>query len=106
MKKGGKSNNLYILPPKKFESDASISLHYHFQPLHQCVKLKLQTVEKTNLHWWFMCTQNMFHKHSNHLVFTERYTIKGSITIRRTAIPSMLVNFSTFAFLVNFSFMK
>ena len=26
---------------------------------------------------------------------------KGSITIRRTAIPSMLVNFSTFAFLLN-----
>ena len=31
---------------------------------------------------------------------------KGSITIRRTAIPGMLVNFSTFAFLLNFSFMK
>ena len=31
---------------------------------------------------------------------------KESITIRRTAIPSMLVNFSTFAFLLNFSFMK
>ena len=31
---------------------------------------------------------------------------KGSITIRRTAIPSMLVIFSTFAFLLNYSFMK
>ena len=31
---------------------------------------------------------------------------KGSITIRRIAIPSMLVNFSTFAFLLNFSIMK
>ena len=31
---------------------------------------------------------------------------KGSITIRRTAILSMVVNFSTFAFLLNFSFMK
>ena len=31
---------------------------------------------------------------------------KGSITIRRTAIPSMLVNFSTFTFLLNVSFMK
>ena len=30
----------------------------------------------------------------------------GSITIRRTAIPSMLVHFSTFEFLLNFSFMK
>ena len=39
-------------------------------------------------------------------IFTGKYrakinssTDKGSITIRRTAIPSMLVNFSTFAFL-------
>ena len=32
--------------------------------------------------------------------------MKGSITIRRTAIPSMVVNFSTSAFLLNFSFMK
>ena len=31
---------------------------------------------------------------------------KGSITIRHPAIPSMVVNFSTFAFLLNFSFMK
>ena len=31
---------------------------------------------------------------------------KGSIMIRRTAIPSMLVNFSTFEFLLNFSLMK
>ena len=31
---------------------------------------------------------------------------EGSITIRRTAIPSNLVNFSTFAFLLNFSFLK
>ena len=33
-------------------------------------------------------------------------SFKGSITIRRTAIPSMWVNFSTFAFLLNFSIMK
>ena len=32
--------------------------------------------------------------------------VKGSITIRRRAIPSMLVNFSTFAFSLTFSFMK
>ena len=32
--------------------------------------------------------------------------MKGSITVRRKAIPSILVNFSTFAFLLNFSIMK
>ena len=31
---------------------------------------------------------------------------KGPITIRRTPLPTFLVNFSTFAFLLNFSFMK
>ena len=31
---------------------------------------------------------------------------KGSITIRQTAIPSMLVNFSTFTFLLNVSFLS
>ena len=31
---------------------------------------------------------------------------KGPLTIRRTPHPSFLVNFSTFAFLLNFSFMK
>ena len=41
----------------------------------------------------------------SHLVL---FKCKGSITIRRTAIPSMLmlVNLSTFAFLLNFSFMR
>ena len=32
--------------------------------------------------------------------------VEGPITIRRTPLPSFLVNFSTFAFLLNFSFMK
>ena len=31
-------------------------------------------------------------------------TRKDLLTIRRTAIPNMVVNFSTFAFLLNFSF--
>ena len=31
---------------------------------------------------------------------------KGPITIRRAPLPTFLVNFSTFAFLLNFSFMK
>ena len=35
-----------------------------------------------------------------------RYECKGPITIRRTPLPTFLVNFSTFAFLLNFSFMK
>ena len=34
------------------------------------------------------------------------WPVKGSITIRWTAIPSTVVNFSTFAFSLNFSFMK
>ena len=36
----------------------------------------------------------------------DNQSLKGPITIRRTAIPRMVVNFSTFAFLLNFSFMK
>ena len=35
-----------------------------------------------------------------------KYNSKGPITIRLTPLPSFLVNFSTFAFLLNFSFMK
>ena len=31
---------------------------------------------------------------------------KGPLTIRRTLLPTCLVNFSTFAFLLNFSFIK
>ena len=56
---------------------------------HQKLKSRLATI-----------IRNCFiHKNGN-----CRY--KGSITIRRTAIPSMVVNFSTFVFLLNFSFMK
>ena len=32
--------------------------------------------------------------------------VEGPITIRRTPLPTFLVNFSTFAFLLNYSFMK
>ena len=39
-----------------------------------------------------------------HEIFGEKG--KGSITIRRMAFPNMLVNFSSFAFLLNFTFMK
>ena len=37
---------------------------------------------------------------------SQGHHLQGSITIRRTAIPSMLVNFSTFAFSLNFSVIK
>ena len=43
------------------------------------------------------------HFHNNRRVKRDR---KGPITIRRTPLPTFLVNFSTFAFLLNFSFMK
>ena len=50
--------------------------------------------------------RNFIYLDSFILILTCISDFKGPITIRRTAIPSMLVNFSTFAFLLNFSFMK
>ena len=46
-------------------------------------------------------TQFIYNTHKKSL-----YVVKGSITIRRTAIPMMLVNLSIFAFLLNVSFME
>ena len=38
--------------------------------------------------------------------FLDAIEFQGPLTIRRTPLPSFLINFSTFAFLLNFSFMK
>ena len=42
-----------------------------------------------------------------HMILLTNETIElGPPTIRRTPLPTFLVNFSTFAFLLNFSFTK
>ena len=79
-----------------------------------------QTTDKTG-HVYYSVKQNIFlfknekknsrkeKKTCNFQIikpFIHTLKVQGSITIRRTAIPSMLVNFSTFTFLLNVSFMK
>ena len=50
--------------------------------------------------------RSLFQKGPKYRLSSRIDFTKGPITIRRTPLPTFLVNFSTFAFLWNFSFMK
>ena len=54
----------------------------------------------------YICIIGIIRELSRVDIYIIYYMNKEPLTIRRTLLPSFLVNFSTFAFLFNFSFMK
>ena len=69
----------------------------------KCIGIRSESPTTENLKIWYILYLGMSSKICK--LYIE-VLVEGSITIRRTAIPSMLVNFSTFAFLLNVSFIK
>ena len=86
--------------------DKSVGIYCTMYPTHltsfeNCIYMNaIRTV------YWIQNEQHWCIELFAEQVLVDLKKLKGPLTIRRTPLPTFLVNFSTFAFLLNISFMK